>query len=400
MPFEKRVLLAGSERVIAPGSEELGPVNADQILQVTVIFGHKGRDAAHSAVELSPSQMGADPSAIAEFERFAYQGGLTIVESSVNKRRVVVAGTVEALSKAFETQLAHYDTRSAGQKGNFRCRHGGLTIPSELAGEVLAVLGLDNRPVAKPHFRISRAPHAPAGKSFTPPQVAALYNFPKDATGQGQTVGIIELGGGYSASDLQAYFSELKITAPSVTAVSVDGGTNSPGAQADAEVMLDIEVVGAIAPGAHIAVYFAPNTDQGFIDAVTDAVHDTTRKPSVVSISWGGPEDSWTQQAQTAMNAALQDAASLGVTVTSAAGDGGSSDGAGDSKLHVDFPASSPYALACGGTKLSGSGSKISSEVVWNETAAQEGATGGRGQYRFRAPGLSEFRQSADPASY
>jgi kumamolisin len=150
--------------------------------------------------------------------------------------------------------------------------------------------------------------------------------------------------------------------------------------------MLDIEVVGAIAPGANIAVYFAPNTDQGFLDAITDAVHDATRKPSVVSISWGGPEESWTQQSLTAMNSALQDAATLGVTVTVAAGDDGSTDGAGDGKLHVDFPASSPYALACGGTTLKGSGTTISSEVVWNEIANNEGATGGGVSNHFPLP--------------
>jgi subtilase family serine protease len=150
--------------------------------------------------------------------------------------------------------------------------------------------------------------------------------------------------------------------------------------------MLDIEVVGAIAPGANIAVYFAPNTDQGFINAITDAVHDSTRKPSVISISWGAPEDSWTQQSQTAMNSALQDAASLGVTVTAAAGDDGSTDGAGDGKLHVDFPASSPFTLACGGTTLKGSGKNITSEVVWNEIANQEGATGGGVSNVFAVP--------------
>ena len=69
--------------------------------------------------------------------------------------------------------------------------------------------------------------------------------------------------------------------------------------------MLDIEVVGAAAPAAQIVVYFAPNTDQGFIDAVSTAVHDTTHKPSVVSISWGGPESSYAVQATTQMGSGL-----------------------------------------------------------------------------------------------
>jgi kumamolisin len=166
----------------------------------------------------------------------------------------------------------------------------------------------------------------------------------------------------------------------------VDGGVNTPGGAADGEVELDIEVVGSIANGANIAVYFAPNTDQGFVDAITDAVHDTARKVSIISISWGGPEESWTQQALTALNAALQDAASLGVTVATASGDGGSSDGAGDGQLHADFPSSSPYALACGGTTLTASGTQISSEVVWNETANNEGATGGGVSNFFAVP--------------
>jgi kumamolisin len=139
--------------------------------------------------------------------------------------------------------------------------------------------------------------------------------------------------------------------------------------------MLDIEVAASIATGAKIVVYFTPNTDQGFIDAVTTAVHDTTNKPSVISISWGGPESTWTAQATAALDAACQAAAAVGVTITVAAGDNGSTDGATGN--NVDFPASSPHVLACGGTRLTGSGSTIASEVVWNELAIGEGATGG-----------------------
>ncbi len=138
--------------------------------------------------------------------------------------------------------------------------------------------------------------------------------------------------------------------------------------------MLDIEVAAAVAPGANIVVYFAPNTDQGFVDAIATAVHDTTNKPSVISISWGSAEANWTQQSITALDDACQSAAALGVTVTVASGDDGSTDGhAGN---NVDFPASSPHVLACGGTKLLGSSGTITSEVVWNELP-NEGATGG-----------------------
>ncbi len=390
MRFEERVALRGSERRPIPDSHEVSPVPSDERVLATVILARKDQLPDYYSGMPEPrlprqefhDKYGADPKDIAKVESFAHEAGLTVVDSSAPKRRVVLNGTAEAISKAFGTHVACYKLNTSGPI--YRGRTGTLTIPAELESAVIAVLGIDNRPVAKPHIRIRQ--RQAAAVSFTPPQVAALYNFPAGLTGTGQTVAIIELGGGYSTADLQTYFNQLGVQEPSVTAVSVDGGQNSPGSDADGEVMLDIEVVGSIAPGAKIAVYFAPNTDQGFIDAITDAVHDTTRKPSVISISWGGPEDGWTQQSQTAMNAALQDAATLGVTVTVAAGDNGSSDGDTDGKLHVDFPASSPYALACGGTTLSASGSTISSETVWNETANNEGATGGGVSTVFALP--------------
>jgi kumamolisin len=222
-------------------------------------------------------------------------------------------------------------------------------------------------------------PHAPtANASYTPVQVGALYNFPK-VSAAGQTIGIIELGGGFRAADISAYFKSIGQATPTVIAVSVDKGKNSPSNanSADGEVMLDIEVAAAVAPGANIVVYFAPNTDQGFIDAIAHAIHDTQNKPSVISISWGAAESGWTAQAMAALDAACQSAAALGITITAAAGDNGSTDGVTGGQNHVDFPASSPHVLACGGTKLLGSGSTITSEVVWNELTNNEGATGG-----------------------
>jgi kumamolisin len=223
--------------------------------------------------------------------------------------------------------------------------------------------------------------------AFNPPQVAALYDFPTTATGSGETIGILELGGGYNTSDIDTYFGGLGLTPPPVVAVSVDGGTNSPGDPngADGEVALDIQVAGSIANGAKLAVYFAPNTDQGFIDAITTAVHDATNKPSILSISWGGPESSWAQSSVTALDDACQSAAALGVTITVASGDNGSSDGVSDGQNHVDFPASSPHVLACGGTELIGSVGKIESETVWND-GTDGGATGGGFSTLFPVP--------------
>ena len=220
--------------------------------------------------------------------------------------------------------------------------------------------------------------------------MADIYSFPAGTTGAGQTVAVIELGGGFTASDLDAYFASLGIAVPPITAASVDGASNNPGdtSGASVEVNLDIDVIGAAAPGAAQVVYFAPNDgDQGFVDAISDAAQ-ATPAPIAISISWGQSEDSWTAQGLSAMNQAMSDAAALGITVCVAAGDNGSSDGVNDGQVHVDFPASSPYALACGGTKLIADPAtgQVSSEVIWNELASKEGAGGGGVSDQFALP--------------
>jgi kumamolisin len=170
----------------------------------------------------------------------------------------------------------------------------------------------------------------------------------------------------------------------------VDHGKNTPSGPngADGEVMLDIEVVGAVAPGANIVVYFAPNTDQGFIDSITTAVHDAVNRPSVISISWGAPEVAWTQASVQAMDQAFQAAAAMGVTVYCAAGDNGANDfpsGQGQQPgNHADFPASSPHVIGCGGTKITVSGGSITGEEVWNDPG--DGATGGGFSALFPRP--------------
>ncbi len=341
-------------------------------------------------------QHGADPAAVKAVRAFAKEFGLTVEPGTPapGRRGVRLSGTASAMQAAFGVTLQLQTTEGA----TYRVREGAIQLPQELNGFVEAVLGLDNRPQAKPHFRVAHNSSPAAGAkggsivaaaantSFTPVQIAQLYQFPQNASGAGQTIGIIELGGGYRAADLTAYFKSLGQSAPKVTAISVDGGKNTPttASGADGEVMLDIEVSAAVAPGASIAVYFAPNTDQGFIDAISTAVHDTTNKPSVISISWGAPESAWTQQSRSALDQACQAAAALGVTITAASGDNGSTDGATGN--NVDFPASSPHVLACGGTKLTGSGSTITAEVVWNEQANNEGATGGGVSTVFALP--------------
>lgn len=371
-PTQKRVVLPRSERAVPRNATHVGRTDAQQMISVSLIVKRKtpldlkalgGRIVSRDEFD---EKYAADAVSFDTLRQFAHQQGLTVDEgsSSLSRRTLVLRGTAQALETAFGVELHDYDEASQWREGKARRFHtftGPVSLPAEHAGLVEAVLGLDARPVAQSHIRFLRdlkkpTPTAGAGQpvAFNPPQVAALYNFPTGVDGTGQTIGILELGGGYNASDLETYFQGLGLTVPTVTAVSVDGGSNAPTDPngADSEVGLDIEVAGSIAPGAKIAVYFSVNTDQGFIDAITTAVHDTVNKPSVLSISWGGPESTWASSAMTALDDACQSAAALGVTITVAAGDNGSSDGVTDGANHVDFPASSPHVLACGGTEL------------------------------------------------
>ncbi len=335
-----RWIVPGSERLQLPGSRVLGNADPSEEATVTVFVRSKASRAAPPGAmsrEAYAAGYGADDADLQKVAAFARAHGLEVVESSAARRSVILRGSVARLNAAFGVDLKSCEAGDVTYRG----REGSVSVPADLSGVVEAVLGLDNRPQAETRVRIA----ADAAVSFTPVQVARLYDFPTNADGTGQCIGIIELGGGFSQPDFASYISGLGIAAQTVTIVSVDGASSAPGVDnnADVEVMLDAEIAGAVAPGARIVMYFAPNTDQGFIDAVTTAVHDQKNDPSVISISWGAPESAWTQQARDALDSAIQAASAIAVSVCVASGDGGSSDGVNDGAAHADFPASSPH---------------------------------------------------------
>ena len=398
-------VVSGSERQAVRGARLIGDTHPDQTIEVSVRIRSKAeaqREELKSALakpgfkQMARAQYenthGADPADLNQIRRFAQEFGLKVNETGTElaRRTVLLSGTAANLQKAFQVELKEY----SHPRGNFRGRVGNISVPADYADIVTGVFGLDNRRQAEPHFR--RMPLTPGIKAHTasashdPNEVAQIYDYPT-GDGAGQCIGIIELGGGFQLDDLSHYFSSLNIKEPQVISVSVDGGTNSPGDPngPDGEVMLDIEVVGAVAPAAKIVVYFAPNTDRGFLDAITTAVHDSTNQPSVISISWGSAEANWTTQAMTNFDEAFQAAAAMGVTVCVAAGDNGSADGDNDGNNHVDFPASDPFVLGCGGTSLQASNDQIVNETVWNDLP-NGGATGGGVSDMFPLPTWQE----------
>jgi kumamolisin len=394
-----RVPLPGSERRLVPDARPIDTPDPNEIVQVTVMVRRK--DAKLPAMTSAPlsreefaARYGADPADVRQVEEFAARNDLTVLQVDLARRSVLLSGTIANMAEAFGTDLQNIRIFEF-PGGVFRGRTGMLYVPEHLGDIITGVFGLDERPQARPRLRRHserRATRAAGDTSYTPDAVAKLYQFPEGVTGAGQTVAIIELGGGFRIFDLNTYFKNLGIEPPAVIAVSVDGATNQPTGDPngpDGEVMLDIEIVGAVAPGAKMVVYFAPNTDQGFLDAITTAVHDQLHKPSIISISWGAPETSWTMQSLTAYDDAFHEAGLLGVSVCVASGDDGSNDNVNDGKAHVDFPAASPHVIACGGTRLESTAGKIEKEVVWS---GPNGATGGGVSENFKLP---DYQQPA-----
>jgi len=362
--------IPNSERLPAAGAAAIAA--ADPSLEMTVTLRLRRRPGAPpppapgAAAGIPPKSRhymtreefeqkhGAAAADIDSIRAFAATNGMTLTESSTGRRTAVLAGTVAQMNAAFGVDLKQFHTGSVSYLGH----SGPAGVPAELVDIVESVHGLDTRPLAQPMNR--QAASGQATSPLLPAQVARLYGIPTNSAA-GQTIGILEFGGGYLASDIQNYFQNIaKLPVPSVSFVGVGGATNSPGASADTEVILDIAVAGSVAPGAKIVVYFAPNNDQGWLNAITTAIHDTTNKPSALSISWAGGESGW-GSAITAMSSAFAEAAPLGVSIFSSSGDGGSG-----SPAEVLYPASDPNQTGCGGTTISNVSGTSFTQTAWS----------------------------------
>ena len=387
-----RKTIPGSER-IAPITPSVGAPDPGERVEVSVYLKRAPAAERVTRAAMRERRETAMRAALDQLAAFAATHGLTVTDRHAGRGLVKLSGSVAALEQAFGTQLQLFD----GPAGAFRARSGPLSAPEEVADMVEAVLGLDQRPVAT--SKSIRLVDAQADTGHLPNAVTQLYGFPA-GDGHGETIAIIELGGGVSEADTEAAFRAMGLPTPKVASILVDGATALAGKDpnSDGEVALDVQVAGAGAPGAALAVYFAPNTDQGFVDAISQAAHDEARKVSVMSISWGGPESGWTAQAVAAMTSAFQDAVDLGVSVFAASGDGLATDGLTDGQAHVDFPASSPLVVGCGGTRLASTTSAVG-ETVWNSNG---GGTGGGRSSLFPIPAYQahvHLPASGDPGA-
>lgn len=321
-------------------------------------------------------QFGATPEDIQIVTDYALLNGLTIVDAHSGSRTIKVSGTVGQFNSIFNITLTEYTTEDR----SYFDYTGMLKIPDEIANVVEYIIGLSTKKRFVNHVKFFQEGSSPLStlhpnlKTVTPQQVATAYNFPA-GSGAGQCIGILELGGGYLSSDVRSSFSAMGLSPPTIVDVLVSGGINSPANDnASFENILDIVCAGGVAPSAKIAMYFAPNTSQGFIDGIAAAIHDTTNNPSVLSVSWASYEQYEDILYINAFEDMLHSAVVKGITVLFAAGDEGSETfmyyGNNQELLPATgYPASSPYVLACGGTslELNTGTNTIAAEYVWNE---------------------------------
>jgi kumamolisin len=393
-------ILTNSARQPAPGAVATSAIDPEARIRLTLRLRRRPDSAAppapeahsnepaksrsHMSREDYEARYGAADADISTVQAFAKAHGLTTDAAHAGRRTVEISGTAAAVNAAFGVRLEHY----TGHGHDYMGHEGPASVPAELGGVVEDVVGLDNRPLAEPLTR--QAASDLTTSPLLPAQVAKLYGMTSEAA-PGQTIGILEFGGGYQAADIQNYFQNIAhLPVPVVTSVGIDGAANTPGGDADTEVILDIAVAGSVAQGAKLVVYFAPNNGKGWLDCVTAAIHDKVNRPTALSISWGGGESGWGSFANT-MSSVFAEAAPLGVSVFASSGDGGSG-----SPAEVLYPASDPFVTGCGGVTISNVSGNAFTETAW-------AGSGGGVSNTFAQPSWQSWAAippSANPAGH
>ena len=372
----------------------------------TPTVGRRGRRGPRlSRAELA-AQFSADPADIALVESFAADNDLTVSATNARQRRVTLSGRVSDVEDAFQLRMNWYDHVHHPHRGF----DNEPAIPDELAGVVTSIMGISDRPQA--NVETTGAAEA-QDETISALELGAIYGFPEEAKGAGETIAVLLLGGGYYEYNLQDQMESLGLPMPKITIAEVDGRGNNPcdlettdafvswlneGADVDGWTLLDalwtvecsqdIQLIAALAPEAEIVVFFAPNTDAGITNALA-AVRDHPTEPTILSISWSQTERSASDAFLATVEEELAYLAMAGVTVCCASGDKGSYNG--EKVPSVAYPASSPYAVGCGGTTMLRDGLSILSEVTWNTPFNGRAAgTGGGASNRFPTPEWQE----------
>lgn len=339
--------------------------------------------AEPSSVDAFTARFGADRDDIEAVVDFLRSRGLTVAEIDPAARTIAASGTVASLSDAFGVRFGRYEVPAVSpmEHETYRGRDGYVHVPDELADTIIGVFGLDSRAISK------RVAAGPAVGLLGVSEVGSHYRFPQHSAA-GQTIAILSEDG-YRAADVHDYFATLADDRDPPKIIDVSVGASNTG-NADQETTQDICIAATVARDADVAVYFTSYDQKGWFDAISRVIHPRAGDPtcSVLSISFYVANGDGSAQLAaegisvawlTAVTAVFQDAALRGITVCVASGDGGSDSRVGDRKAHVQYPASDPWVLSCGGTELVRSNEGAFDEQIWNDGYA---ATGG---------GISDF---------
>jgi len=411
MSSKAHVVLPGSKRGKDTTATRVGDVDPQEKVVVTIGLAGPKLPGADEYVgqTLTPKQLAEKFSAKqADADKVAnslQKFGLKVEDVSLETRSMRVSGPAKAMEAAFKPGLA---IMHSARDGDYRGRQGAIQIPAELKGIVTGVFGLDQRRMARRRSGTGESASAAAKLSpLAPADLEQRYNFPPGA-GSGQSIVIVEFGGGYFVDDVTAYCNKFQRPVPKIQAVAVDSPAYTlqqilalPAQQRNqllgdsVEVMMDVEIIAGLCAQASISVYFSTFDQKGWVDLLNQV---NTARPVVASCSWGLAEDDpgWSANAVQAIDDRLNAARLLGITVCVSSGDDGSGDQIDDGHAHIDFPSSSPNALGVGGTMLTKSGSNTS-EVTWWQSPGRRtqnggGATGGGVSTVFPRPAWQKVK--------
>ncbi len=433
--------LPGSRR--APPQDATRVRNVDPHARIEVTVTLKGPDLP--PLNKMPEQpmsradidkkWGVPPADVQKVERVLRSFGLHIGDVKQGGRSLQVYGSAAAIDAAFRPNLGVYQIPGQGE---IRGREGALMVPSELAGLITGVDGLDQRRMAfrnaarRRHRMVAAAP-TEANTPLTPAALQERYNFPPGDCA-GKTIMIAEFGTpldngkvlppAYIPSDVAAFCQANGVATPAVTIYPINVAPLNQHQfemyqrrlprqvaqvllEQTAETMMDVQIIAALCPAAKIGVYFASWDQKGWIDLLDDMTSGHPATPVAISISYGLAEEAadWSGDAMNSINHRLQIAAMMGITVCVSSGDDGTACGQDGTRCHVEFPGSSPFVLSVGGTMLAGEAGNPAAEVVWWETPGQRtnkggGATGGGvSMLNARPPWQTAEVASLNPAS-
>jgi len=347
---------------------------------------HLRRYLTHAEVAAAT---GGYPADVAALEAYFAPFGVGIKSTSLLLGTLLLTGTITAFEHAFHTELATF--QEVGQ-GAFLAARTGYQLPASLLTMVEQVFPVQSlvrkesrrptkplpppaaspptadQPVANPPAPAPAAPALPAG--YSPQELGKAYQFPAGLLGEGQVIGIVELGGKLNQADLKQFFASSGLRKPRIVEVGTPlGGSNS--AENNGEVALDIQVAGALAPQARLVVYYGTT----LIEALQAIVGDEANQPTVVSISWAGSEYNYSAAEVQALNLLIYQASLLGITLVAASADHGAYNNL--AFPNVSLPSAHPLVLGCGGTIATLADAALASETVWNELGGYVASGGG-----------------------